>query len=148
MDRLDRDRKLYLAIDERTRDKIFTKAAVKMIVEGRATAELCRPNQNPGGRRMARVNDHSEIVRRLMREHLRVDQSTQSPGVDVVVVEDPRSDHYVLLNMGWQPGEKRVDKVVRHVRIKDGRMWVEEDWTEDGIAAELVEAGVPASVIV
>ena len=33
-------------------------------------------------------------------------------------------------------------------RLKDGKISVEEDWTKEGIANELMRAGVPASDIV
>ena len=33
-------------------------------------------------------------------------------------------------------------------RLKDGKIYVEEDWTKEGIANELMRAGVPASDIV
>ncbi|MBV7337555.1 XisI protein [Chloroflexi bacterium TSY] len=35
-----------------------------------------------------------------------------------------------------------------YVRIRNGKFWIEEDWTEEGIATHLVEAGVPKSDIV
>ena len=35
-----------------------------------------------------------------------------------------------------------------YVRIRDGKFWIEEDWTEEGIATELVRAGVPKEDIV
>ena len=35
-----------------------------------------------------------------------------------------------------------------YVRIRDGKFWIEEDWTEDGIATDLVRAGVPKEDIV
>lgn len=30
-----------------------------------------------------------------------------------------------------------------YVRIREGKFWVEKDWTEDGIAGDLVREGVP-----
>lgn len=35
-----------------------------------------------------------------------------------------------------------------YIRIQGGKFWIEEDWTEDGIATELVSAGVPKEDIV
>ena len=34
-----------------------------------------------------------------------------------------------------------------HVRLKDGKVWIEQDWTEHGVARELLEAGVPPEAI-
>jgi XisI protein len=35
-----------------------------------------------------------------------------------------------------------------YVRIRDRKFWIEEDWTEEGIANDLVQAGVPREDIV
>lgn len=35
-----------------------------------------------------------------------------------------------------------------HVRLRNGKIWIEEDGTEDGFASHLLEAGVPKSDIV
>jgi hypothetical protein len=35
-----------------------------------------------------------------------------------------------------------------YVRIRDHKFWIEEDLTEDGIANDLVQAGVPPEDIV
>lgn len=41
-----------------------------------------------------------------------------------------------------------MNDVIVHARISGGKVWVEEDWTEGGVADELVRAGVPRSDIV
>ena len=51
------------------------------------------------------------------------------------------------MNVGWQNGE-RVARMTAYVRIRDGKFWVEEDWTQDGIATDLVREGVPKEDIV
>jgi hypothetical protein len=35
-----------------------------------------------------------------------------------------------------------------HVRIKNNKIYIEEDWTEEGIATELLREGVPKEDIV
>ena len=35
-----------------------------------------------------------------------------------------------------------------HVEVLDGKLWIQFDGTEDGIASELVEAGIPRDHIV
>jgi hypothetical protein len=37
---------------------------------------------------------------------------------------------------------------VIHLDIKDGRVWIQHDGTSEGIADELVEAGIPKEHIV
>ena len=35
-----------------------------------------------------------------------------------------------------------------HVDIRDGKIWIQRDFTEEGVASELVELGVPKTDIV
>jgi hypothetical protein len=36
----------------------------------------------------------------------------------------------------------------KDLQIRDNKFWIEEDWTEDGIANDLVQAGIPRENIV
>ena len=63
------------------------------------------------------------------------------------LVFDEERDQYLWLRLGWQ-GKKRVKGINIHLRIKNEKIWVEEDWTEDGVATELINAGVPHHDIV
>ncbi len=55
--------------------------------------------------------------------------------------------HYQLMTVGWH-GQRRVHGCILHVDIKDGKIWIQHDGTEEGIANRLVEAGVPKNEIV
>jgi hypothetical protein len=63
------------------------------------------------------------------------------------VVCDRTQDHYILMEMGWD-GPVRVHGALIHVEFIDGKLWIQHDGTERGIADELVEAGVPRDRIV
>lgn len=52
-----------------------------------------------------------------------------------------------MFHVGWC-GEKRVFGCVIHVEVRSGKIWIQRDGTEVGIANELIEAGVPKSDIV
>jgi hypothetical protein len=53
----------------------------------------------------------------------------------------------MLVTTGWS-GQRRVPGTIVYVRIRDGKFWIEEDWLENGIATDLVEAGIPKEDIV
>ena len=63
------------------------------------------------------------------------------------LVLDSERHHYQLLVTGWQQG-KRVHGIVAQMDIKDGLIWVQEDGTDVGLAAELERLGIPADQIV
>lgn len=60
---------------------------------------------------------------------------------------DRQNDRYLLVNVGWDSGQ-RVHTCLVHIDIMDGKVWIQRDDTEDGIAYALVGAGIPKEGIV
>ncbi len=56
-------------------------------------------------------------------------------------------DRYLMFHVGWR-GEGRVYGCVIHIEIRSGKIWIQRDGTEVGIANELIESGVAKSDIV
>jgi XisI protein len=75
-------------------------------------------------------------------------KTTSSPGLERQVIFDTDRDHYQLVNVGWNPNGNRSYGCVLHLDIKDGKIWIQHDGTEDGIADALLELGVPKKDIV
>jgi hypothetical protein len=69
------------------------------------------------------------------------------PGVDALLVFDDERSVYMLVVTGWTEHE-RVRGATLFLRIKDGKIWLEEDWTDYAIGEKLIEEGVPKSDIV
>jgi len=67
--------------------------------------------------------------------------------VQTEVVFDRAHDRYLIVDTGWERGT-RVYGTIVHVDIRDGRVWIQYDGTERGVAVELVAAGVPRESIV
>ena len=67
--------------------------------------------------------------------------------VKTEVVFDRKHDRYLLVDVGWE-GYERAHGALVHVDLIDGKLWIQCDGTEEGIATELVEAGVPRDRIV
>jgi hypothetical protein len=57
------------------------------------------------------------------------------------------SDHYQLVHAGWHKQHRKYGCLI-HMDIKDGKIWVQHDGTESGVANELVELGVSKEDIV
>jgi hypothetical protein len=58
--------------------------------------------------------------------------------VEVQMIFDHEHDHYQLGSVGWH-GQKRIRGCVLQLDIKNGKIWIQHDGTEDSIADELVE---------
>ncbi len=62
-------------------------------------------------------------------------------------VFDRTRDRYVLMNVGWD-NKKRVHYCLVHIDIINGKLWIQCDGLEHGVASELLEAGIPRDRIV
>jgi ketopantoate reductase len=69
------------------------------------------------------------------------------PGIETEVILDTQNDHYEIITVGWR-NEQRIHGAILHLDIRGGKIWIQHDGTEDGIASRLVAAGVPKSDIV
>jgi hypothetical protein len=67
--------------------------------------------------------------------------------VEVQLVFDREHKHYQLMTFGWN-GNKRIHGMILHLNIKNGKIWIQHDGTERGIAGDLLELGVPKEDIV
>lgn len=67
--------------------------------------------------------------------------------VEVEIVFDETQDHYELRHTGWT-GPYRVHGSVIHIDLKGGKIWIQHDGTERGVALDLVDRGIPRDHIV
>lgn len=96
---------------------------------------------------MEKMIKYRQLVRKILESHTNISASFPREGVEEMLVMDDERGHYMLMQLGWQ-GHKRVKGMTVHARVKDNKIWIEQDLTEDGIASELLEAGVPNEDIV
>jgi hypothetical protein len=94
---------------------------------------------------METVETYRKLVQHLLHAH--ANEEGGAEGVEVQLVFDTVHDHYQLWYIGWQ-GEHRIRGCVLQVDIKDGKIWIQYDGTETGLACALVQAGVPKEDIV
>jgi len=94
---------------------------------------------------MDRVANYREIIKRVIKEYAALKPSYGE--IEVETIFDESHDHYELIYSGWN-SRRRVHGAVIHVDIRDGKIWIQHDGTGDGIANELLAAGVPHEKIV
>jgi hypothetical protein len=95
---------------------------------------------------MDRLDKFRTVIRTILTEHTRVPFAHGDLRCETVF--DPESDRYVLLVVGRDHDHRRIDFPIIHIDIIDGKLWVQYDGTEYGVAQELVDAGVPKDRIV
>ena len=96
---------------------------------------------------MDRQPDYREVIKRALIDWEAYIRRARHNGVEIQRVFDDETRNYVLMYLGWDNG-RRVQKTALHLRIKDGKIWIEADETDQGFANVLLRAGVPRQDIV
>lgn len=94
------------------------------------------------------IAQYQQCIRQLLSERAeRIASQRNEKEYEVQTIFDDERCHYQLLYVGWR-GQKRDFGCVLHLDIKGGKIWIQHDGTEVGIANQLVELGVPRQDIV
>jgi hypothetical protein len=96
---------------------------------------------------MDKLTRYRDLIKRYLSDLAALVNRDPKAGVETSCVFDEDRGHYLLINTGWARG-RRIRGATLYVRLKNGKVWIEEDWTEEGIGNFLVEAGVPKEDIV
>ncbi len=91
------------------------------------------------------VEQYRQWVQDLLLE--RANRKPTFPEIETQAILDTERDHYLLLHTGWR-NNRRTHGCSLHLDIKDGKIWIQHDGTEIGIATQLLELGIPADDIV
>ncbi|NNJ13478.1 XisI protein [Chloroflexales bacterium ZM16-3] len=94
---------------------------------------------------MDKLAQYRTYIEQILREY-----SAYKPSygeVEVEIVIDHLHDHYQLLTVGWNK-HQRIHGTLLHIDIRDGKIWIQQDGTEEGVANRFVAQGVPKTDIV
>ena len=99
-----------------------------------------------------KLTNYRRIIKQVLTSYLElINRSTStnstSTNEENDVVFDEERDHYFVQTIGWDK-TGRVSETTIYVRLRHSKFWIEIDWTEHGIANDLLVAGVPKDDIV
>ncbi|NUM46147.1 MAG: XisI protein [Anaerolineales bacterium] len=96
---------------------------------------------------MDKMKKYREIVKNIFAHYEELFNRYPVSNQETEIIFDEKRDQYLLLTVGWKQ-KRRIWGATLHVRLQDGKIWIEEDGLEDGITPDLLEAGVPKEDIV
>ena len=96
---------------------------------------------------MDKTLKYKKLVKKILNRYVEIDRQQPQEGVDYFLVADDVQGHYLWTSLGWSKG-RRSRYVHAHLRVKDEKVWIETDLTEQGIATDLLNEGVPKEDIV
>lgn len=94
---------------------------------------------------MDKIAKYREYIHKLLTCYAKNDVSDDN--VEVQLVFDTERDHYQWMNVGWKE-LNRIYRCVMHFDIKNGKIWLQQNLTDQNPAEELVAMGVPREDIV
>ncbi len=94
---------------------------------------------------MAKIDQYRKLVKEILSEDAKIKPALGE--IEPHLVFDDERNSYQLMYIGWDR-TGRTHGVVIHIRLRDGKIWIEYDGTKDGVATHLLDAGVPKENIV
>jgi XisI protein len=88
---------------------------------------------------------YRDIVEKILRDY--AEFLGNDDQVQVELVFDRERNRYLLVEAGWQ-NDYRIYGTLLHIDIVEDKLWIQHDGTEEGIALELVAAGIPKEHII
>ena len=91
------------------------------------------------------TRDYRQILEKILTDYAAIPYSYGDVKRELIV--DRTLDRYLLIKHGWEQ-KRHIHSCLVHVDIKQDKLWIQEDNIEDGIADDLLRAGIPQQQIV
>ncbi|MBD1854456.1 XisI protein [Leptolyngbya boryana CZ1] len=96
---------------------------------------------------MDKLIEYRKIIQQILTSYQNLTPHSPDDEVESLLAFDEVRDQYLWLRSGWQ-NKNRVRHITMYLRIKNDKVWVEEDWTDLCVVDDLLAAGIPATDIV
>lgn len=94
---------------------------------------------------MDQLVHYRALIQEILESHTKIPYKYGD--IEFEVVFDEKRDRYLLMLLG-RANKRYEHGCLIHIDIIDGKIWVQRDGTEIGVANELLEVGVPKNNIV
>ena len=88
---------------------------------------------------MKKLEKYKKIMEKLVKKYAQYKPNYKQ--IETLSICDKEANNYLLMNTGWD-AKNRVYTVILHLRIVQGKVWVEWDGSERGITEDLLDLGV------
>ncbi len=94
---------------------------------------------------MDRLEAYRNIIRNTLKPYLNI--SYANADISNRAAFDSETDQYLIISEGWNKNQ-HLHSCLIHLEIINGKVWIQCDNTETGIANEFVQSGIPKEDIV
>ena len=94
---------------------------------------------------MEKIAQYQQIIKTILNDYIVTMQSNLDE--EIYLVEDTHKLNYLIYHNAWRHNSRSYGCIL-HVRIKNEKVYIEYDGTDEGFADVFAEAGIPNSDIV
>lgn len=94
---------------------------------------------------MEKLEEYQRIIKKILNDYLATMPSNTDE--EVYMVEDPSKMNYLIYHNAWRNSSRSYGCIL-HIRIKNEKIYVEYDGTDEGFADVFAAAGIPKKDIV
>jgi hypothetical protein len=95
---------------------------------------------------MATQLNYPDIIKQILLAHAQSRNEIPDAYTSQVLFDDEHGQ-YLVLDMGWN-GDTYLHATPIHLSLSNHKIWIHYDDTEEGIATDLMVAGIPKDAIV
>lgn len=95
---------------------------------------------------MEKLEKYHEILQSIILRYAKFNPSYSK--TEWLPICDHERGAYLLIDVGWEENEERTYLTVFHFRIKNDKIYVEQDNTDANPVGQMLDAGVPKEDIV
>ncbi|CAD5937953.1 XisI protein [Planktothrix agardhii] len=88
---------------------------------------------------------YREVIQEKLKEYTEIPYAYGDLQCRLIISED--RNNFLLITLGWED-DVQVHGCLVHIEVIGDKIWIHRDGLEDGIANELVKAGIPKNQIV
>ncbi len=97
---------------------------------------------------MDKLTQYKTLIKQSIESYAHLIEMAQpKTTLDIIPIFDDEKGHYLLLEQGWRDVHY-IRHIPLYITLKNGKIWIEEDMTETGLAPYFVAQRVPKEDIV
>lgn len=89
---------------------------------------------------MVQTLNYASLLEQVLRTEAKLQPGLQP--ITIAAVCDQQTGHFLLVATGWE-NHQRLDSMLFHARLAEGKIVIETDQTEEGLTLALCDAGIP-----
>jgi hypothetical protein len=89
---------------------------------------------------MAQTMNYADIITQVVREE--ANSYPPDRPIKIASICDRETGEFLLIEFGRE-NKRRVDSIIFHARLVDGKVIIETDNIEEGLKLPMIEAGIP-----